>query len=208
MYINIHTHKLQPSENVLAVANLSLQASLPASNELFSLGIHPWDIPSLTPSQIEELLERIRIEPLFAIGEIGLDKLKSSDLTAQIELFKAQIAIANQREKPIIIHCVKAFNELLQLKSAFKNPAIIHGFRGKPSLMENLCKAGFFLSFGERFNEKTVEETPLDRLFLETDGSETPIQSIYQRVAEIKHCDLTSLKKAIEENFKRLSAKR
>ena len=208
MYIDIHTHQIQPREDVLAIVNLSFEKPHPSENGLYSMGIHPWDISVLSPLKTEEQLETIRTESLFAIGEIGLDKIKSSDLSTQLELFKTQIAIANQRKKPIIIHCVKAFNEVLQQKTAIKNPAIIHGFRGKPILMKSLCDAGFFLSFGERFNEKTVEETPLDRLFLETDDSETTIQSIYQRVAEIKHCDLSSLEKSIEENFRRLSAAR
>lgn len=205
MYINIHTHNIELRENVCSVVNFKIEESLPDYRGLYSIGIHPWEIRSLSSYDSNKLLSKLSDEQAFAIGEIGLDKLAECDMALQIELFKTQIEIANRLKKPIIIHCVKAFNELLLLKREIKTNAIIHGFRGKPQLMKDLCKAGFFISFGEKFNEDSLKEVPMDRLFLETDDAKIDIQSIYQTAAKIKQCDISILEKSIEENFQKIS---
>ena len=76
-------------------------------------------------------------------------------------------------DKPLVIHLVKAMSELLKLKQQIKpaNPWIIHGFRGKAALAEECLRHGFYLSFGEKYQEEALRITPAGRLFLETDES-------------------------------------
>jgi TatD DNase family protein len=108
----------------------------------------------------------------------------------QAEYFERQIVIAEKYEKPVIIHCVGYFNELMALKKQI-NPTqmwIIHGFRGKPQLAVQLLKAGFFLSFGEKFNAESVRITPTDKIFAETDESKKSIIEIYHNLALAKQC--------------------
>ena len=79
--------------------------------------------------------------------------------------------------KPLVIHLVKAVDELLKVKRDLRpsNPWIIHGFRGKAALAEEYLKHGFYLSFGEKYQEVALCRVPADRLFIETDESEVSI---------------------------------
>ncbi len=78
---------------------------------------------------------------------------------------------------------------------------IIHGFRGKPQQMEQLSAHDFFFSFGLHFNEETLRQTPLDRIFLETDDEEVSISSIYNKVSSTLDINKEMLAIEIEKRF-------
>ena len=111
MFINTHTHK-QLFDAKIELVNLNISALEKPNN--YSYGIHPWQIDT-NGYQLElKLLEQKAHEKkCLAIGECGLDKLSSVDFLLQQQVFVEQIKIANRIKKPLIIHCVKAFNELL-----------------------------------------------------------------------------------------------
>ena len=103
-------------------------------------------------------------------------------------------------KKPLIIHCVGYFNELLALKKKW-NPTqlwIIHGFRGKPELAAQTLKSGCALSYGEHFNAESVRLTPIEKIFVETDESILNINEIYQNIAIIKVCKIEDLNAGIQ----------
>lgn len=198
-YIDIHTHSNFSTNESIVVRNLSLSEgeNFTALDEegFVSVGIHPWDIEKLDEDWFVRLQKVVEDKRIAMIGECGLDKNIETELELQKDIFTKQIQLSESIKKPLIIHCVGRFNELIELKK-IHNPFqkwIIHGFRGKPQLAEQLLRAGFDLSFGEKFNPESVEITPVERIFVETDESTVPVGQIYEQIAEIKGCKVEEL---------------
>ena len=198
IYVDIHTHKSVDS-NCVAVRNLTF----PEAEELFastvdgwfSVGFHPWHAGEFSAERMKQLTTWVADPRFIALGECGLDKNSKASFEVQVDVFEQQIALSEKAQKPMIIHCVGFFNELLALKKKFKPLQlwIIHGFRSKPELAFQLLKAGCALSFGEHFNADSVRVTPLDRLFVETDESQMSITEIYHFISGIKNCQVHQL---------------
>lgn len=171
----------------------------------FSCGVHPWYSEEAEP-QIKFLKEIANDPRIVAIGEAGYDKLKGPDLKIQREVFEQQVQLSEQLGKPLIIHCVKAWDELLatQKKLHPKQPWIIHAYRGKPELTKQLLHHGFYFSVGDRYNLDSLRQIPLNRLFFETDTSESSVEEVYQKVAEDLDIEVGDLIVQIEENVKNI----
>ena len=207
-YIDIHSHHLHNSPEVLSIVNLRAGEE-PPSCELphVSFGVHPWD--SDKPERAVSLDKIYHIKNLRAIGECGMDKLRGPNLELQKNLFVKHLAISEQIHKPLIIHCVGYFNELIALrrKDSYSQPWIIHGFRGHPQLARQLIDCGILLSFGEalfRANSKAIQALQTlqaEQWFLETDESKLPIKLIYQRAAEICQLSIEELLEQQHKNF-------
>jgi TatD DNase family protein len=214
MYIDIHTHKLpKTTEDILSVFNLNVpdyfcrRESNPEGMN-YSLGIHPWGIKEqLLPENLRRMEEYASLENIRAIGECGLDKLTATPWELQTRAFRAQITISERVKKPLIIHCVKALDEIIALKKESKPEQtwIIHGFRGKPEQRNQLIEHGFYLSFGEYFNEETIVGMPPEKLFLETDDGELGIRQVYEKTARTLRVDLDTLIAQISKNVQALS---
>jgi TatD DNase family protein len=213
-FIDVHTHI--PNAEGLCIHNIDIQDFVTddPSSGFYSLGLHPWFIEQQDSRQAMSKIAEVLADPkLLAIGECGLDKLQSTSLPKQIEVFELQIQLAERCQKPLIIHCVRAFNELLQLKkSSVADIAwIIHGFNSKPVLAESLLKQGFYLSMGKALLNpqsnaaKTLKIMPLPQLFLETDAAEDIlISDIYAAAAKIVGLSIEDLQQQIFHNFKRV----
>ena len=203
-FFNIHTHvSIHPESEILSLAPEELSTDNRSSYA--SVGIHPWTLTKKNADiQWEALRESIKDRRIIAIGECGLDNLKGPSMELQTAVFKQEAALAENSSLPLIIHCVKAFNELIQLKKEISpcQPWIIHGFRGKLPLALDCIRHGFYLSIGSHFQENTLKVIPLDRLFIETDESEESIGSIYQRIAETKGISQQELLEAINKNLR------
>ncbi|MDR3654005.1 MAG: TatD family hydrolase [Paludibacter sp.] len=198
MFVDIHTHKSSNSVYP-AIRNLTFveAENLFLSNEkgLFSAGFHPWHADEFSANSFSNLEKWVNDNRFVAIGECGLDKNSQVSLEKQILVFEKQISLSEEVQKPLIIHCVGCFNELLKLKKEH-NPHqrwIIHGFRGKPELANQILNSGCSLSFGEHFNTESVFITPLDKLFIETDESSMPINEIFNLISKIKGCNTEAL---------------
>jgi TatD DNase family protein len=193
VFIDAHTHHSNTG-NPFAVRNLNFDDVEDflnsGENEFCTLGIHPWDVHNVQ-SDVLEKVETWASDPrIKAIGECGLDKNSKATIKEQAFFFERQVAISEKLLKPVIIHCVAAFNEIIALRKKFKplQTWIIHGYRGKPQMTKLLLNAGFALSFGEHYNPLSVELTPIDKLCVETDLGEKPIEHIYKGIALIKGC--------------------
>ena len=203
-FFNIHTHSLVHPESEILAQSPDLFPSDKLS-VYTSIGIHPWFLTEdNAESQWKALQKHISHPSVIAIGEGGLDKLKGPDMELQIKLLKQQVTLSEEKSLPLIIHCVKAFNELIQLKKELRphQPWIIHGFRGKEALAIDCIRHGFYLSYGEHFQESALKATPQEKLFIETDESEVPIQEIYQSIALVHGIGLQELKESIKKNVK------
>jgi TatD DNase family protein len=209
-FFDVHTHSFSSDKNVFSILNTypnSLDFTQP-----FSIGIHPW---FLNTDKIEQELvfveNKLQDKNCFALGECGLDKLIAVDFELQKEVFKKQIQISEKYKKPLIIHCVKAHQEIIEIKKEVKPTQvwILHGFNKNKQLAESFLKNGIILSFGSAIikNKKLQEvflELPISSLLLETDASDIEIQEIYQKASEIKNSSLKDLQAAIHQNFKRI----
>ncbi|MFM8341257.1 MAG: TatD family hydrolase [Methylomonas sp.] len=212
VFIDIHCHHASDDAG-LALISFDVAEFNPqlAERQVYSLGLHPWFIEQ-QDWQVS-LQTVVNHRNLLAIGECGLDKAINTPLELQMQVFKQQIQLAKQWNKPLIIHCVRAFNEIIQLKQV--NPDlkawIIHGYNGKPPMAQQLIKHGFYLSLGkalltENSNaQHTLSILPLERLFLETDAAnDISISAIYAAAAKIAEIDVSTLKQQILANFQRV----
>ena len=145
-----------------------------------------------------------------AIGETGLDFACPVPREAQFAALRAQLALARRTGRPVVLHCVRAFEPLMRELDACQPRAVIfHGFIGSPEQARQALRRGYYLSFGERAfaSPKTLRalhEMPLGQLFFETDDAEVSIEEIYARAAEALGRPVEELQRATLENYKRL----
>lgn len=204
---NFHHHNLV---NFYGIYNLDLGENVPES--YFSVGIHPKDIDENWEKHFEAFKKISLQDNCLAIGECGLDALIDIDANLQKTVFERQILWANEIQKPVIIHCVKWFQELIPFQKLAEVPLIIHGFNKKKSVTDEMLKHGFFLSFGKSvlYNlslQSILKEIPIDKIFLETDDTDFDIAELYQKVSEIKEISLEELQKKISENLQSINVK-
>lgn len=218
MLLNIHTHHSEKQANEQIILNLIIPETEEAlavfpeeiSNEWLSAGIHPWYISETNQKlQLEKLRQLANNQQIKFIGECGLDRLKGSPLPLQEEIFIKQIRIAEEVKKPILIHCVKCFNELISIKKIVrpKVPMIVHGFNNNVEIAKSLLERGFYLSLGaalmndESNAVKVLLQMPLEKLFLETDDKEISIQKIYEKASFILNIPQNTLEDVIFANY-------
>lgn len=178
-----HTHSLAQN----AIVNREASDEFPCGLT-FSVGVHPWHADRFDLSALTEATTRSNV---VAIGECGLDRLKGPAPDIQIPVFEAQAALSEELGKPLIVHCVKAFDELLATHRRLKpiQPWIIHSFRGKPQQARQLLDQGFYLSLGPSFNPATARHVPAERLLIETDDHPgIYIEDVAAKVAEARGC--------------------
>lgn len=204
MLKDIHTHRLTDSapEEVLLSCPV-LKKEIPAEAVYLSAEIHPWYLTAENLScQIERMENMLSDSRVLALGEVGLDKLTECPYPIQIKAFEEIVSISEAYGKPLIIHCVKSVDELIAIRKKMRPalPWIRHGFRGKPQQADSLLRHGFYLSFGEHYNSQVMKEIPIERLFLETDESNAPIDELYNRAAAIRHISAEELKLAVLHN--------
>ena len=206
---DLHTHRKNVGTDIFVLTNIGLPSDINFSSlGLCSVGIHPWCEPSKWQYGLMQLERVVQYPSVKAIGECGLDKLRgAAPLADQMDLFYSQIKIANGNEKPMIIHNVGGNQELLSLhkRSRSQVPWILHGFRGNIFEMRMFLRRGFFFSYGIRFNEDALLETPDDRLLLESDEFSTlELENLYKQVAIIRKIELDELVEVIKKNMSRL----
>lgn len=207
MILNIHSH-LHSADSIQSFDLLSYDSKIESH---YSIGVHPWSTDSLNLSNKEianKLEYHLNQKNCVAVGECGLDKLKGAELNKQIELFKLQLNLSNEYNKPVVIHCVKAFNELITLRKEYRDGIwISHGFRGKKDLALSLERNNIKLSFGTHLLRDTqVQEAfcvlNLQNVFLETDEqAPDEIYKLMEHAAALKNVSLDAFKQILENNI-------
>lgn len=207
-FINVHTHEAGHDADTIALVN---QYPLIADDLIsrYSIGIHPWYINMETADEELAIIERHLIMPnCLALGECGLDKRTETPFDIQQSIFKKQLMMAQQLNKPVIIHCVAAFQELIAIRKKLRLtvPMIIHGFSKSVELAKQLVDNEFYLSFGKRLMlnpelEPVILSVPIDRLFLETDNNKTSIADVYSKAAQYKRITSQALANQLTMNF-------
>lgn len=213
-FINIHTHRINPCDNLIQIFNLDLEQPCPEQG-YYSYGIHPWDLDNAefqVEKALQTLVEKLKLPQVVALGEAGLDKMHKASFERQIELFERQIELSEALQKPMILHDVKSYNEIIALRKEHKakQPWILHGFSGTEQDIRQLIGQGIYLSVGEsllhpeRKIHKSLKFIDLDYLFFETDTVETGVEMIYKAAANLLEMDINALKAQIFSNFAKL----
>jgi TatD DNase family protein len=208
-YFNLHTHKYTNQSDVLELVNqypLEFDASIPN----YSVGIHPLFInENRLTSDLQIINEKLALPECLALGECGLDKRSDTSFEVQEIVLEKQFIFAEKHQKPIVIHCVAAFQELIAIKKKLKItvPIIIHGFSKKEELAKQLIDNGFYISFGKNLLrnpelESVFKSIPNNRFLLETDAIAEGIQEVYVLSAKYKNIDLGQLQEIINKNCK------
>ena len=214
-YIDIHTHNAKPAKGIFAVENLMAHENLipgTITAKAFTAGIHPWHLNEFNRDQLLEYVSNVAGDPnLIAFGEAGFDKLRGPSVELQTSTFAEQVKIAGEYNKPLVIHCVRAWEELLAAHRNMKplTPWLVHGFRGKQELALQLIKRGMYLSFWFDFvmrpeSAELLRFLPNDRIFLETDGADVDIRDIYRKVSIDLGMNAEELKRIVFNNFSAL----
>lgn len=204
-YYDIHTHRQSGDPDVTEIVNVIIRhqaGGMEACCAPFrSYGIHPWYIYNVE-EQMEMLKTVASLAETVAIGEAGLDKTAETDFEMQEKVFRAQVLLAESVKKPLIIHCVKAWQELLAVKKEINPsvPWVVHGFRGKAELSGQLTGHGFYLSFGSRFNSMALQKAQPNRILAETDETGAGIRAVYQHIADCLALPVEAVASKLSEN--------
>lgn len=214
-YTDLHTHLFSADPAVWAVRSFHQQEKREEKKHAGprSIGLHPW---FLSPENLEEDWEWLEIASLqpevIAIGEAGMDRLQGPPLPFQEMAFLRQLLLAEARNKPLIVHCVRAWDELERLLLS-EQPAIavvVHGFQKNEETLGRLLHAGAFFSFGAAIlrggstAERSLRAVPADRFFLETDDGQSPIQTVHECAAAIRGITAEELCGQLHSNLQKI----
>lgn len=208
LFINASAH---PSDWE-TVQNLSEQYTqiIPA------YGIHPWHINDITENWENKLENLLQKNPQAIVGECGIDRLKNPDTNRQIQILQKHIELANQYNRPLIIHSVKADREFDELFSQLPKCSIFHSFTGSAEWGRQIQNNGFFIGLNfSILRKKNAAEIlrgiSLNRVLLETDGpyqnnikgEETLPQNLpllAEKIAELSEVPLTEFLEILTHN--------
>ncbi len=202
VFFNTHTHFSKSPDFEILNIDLSQESTV-----YHSISLHPSNVSMADVSSLKHDLALNLNDNLLAIGEVGLDKLHKENFEIQINSFREIVLLSEIYKLPLILHCVKAWNELLQINNELKpiQNWIYHGFN-KANILDEVLKTKIIISIGENIltNKKLqnkINQIPLNRLLLETDDNTISIEIIYQKVAEIYKIEIEELCEQIKINF-------
>lgn len=209
-FIDIHTHT--SSQRDTAIVDISIKESPQCRDSFCSYGIHPLFISENYAKQLQQLQLLATQKQIIAVGECGFDHRSRASLTLQKNIFEAEVGISEQFHLPLLIHCVRAASELLEMHKILKPTQawIIHGFNSNHNILDRFLEKGFYISIGKSILKKTSNSyqllpmIPAERRFLESDDADITIEQIYQAAAERLALPMKTLTQQIEQNFKRI----
>jgi TatD DNase family protein len=210
-FYNLHTHKFTNGANTIELVN---QYPWEFVNDIpkYSIGIHPWYIEeNRLESDLQVIEAKLLLPECLALGECGLDKRIEIPMDLQVKVFEKQIALAEQYQKPLVLHLVAAYQELVDIKNRLNIsvPIILHGFSKNEQIARQMLDNGFYLSFGKYLlrnpeMKQVFLSVPTDRFFLETDTIEETLEEVYTLAAQYKGITVEALQIEVEANWKKL----
>jgi TatD DNase family protein len=212
-----------------------LQLAAKDSRIIPSIGLHPWYINERSSTWLAKLKAAL-ISSRCALGEIGLDRwIKGFDSASQEEVFVQQLNLAAMTDRPVSIHCLKAWGRLLEILKGEERPSVgflLHSYGGPAEMVRSFAELGGYFSFSGYFahprkvkQREVFREIPSDRLLIETDAPDMAppadmqefsifpdgnhpanIRAVYKFAAEMLNKPLERLATEMEANFQRLFA--
>ena len=210
MLYNLHTHTASGDNAIFEIVNRYPYEAIDVP--YFSTGIHPWHIDvDRVDEHLAIIEERLQKDNCLALGECGLDKRIEIPLHTQIEVFEKQLLLAKQYQKPVILHLVAAFQELIEIKNRLQPgvPMVVHGFSKNAQVAKQLLDNGFYLSFGKYLLRNpelsgVFAGVPEDRFLMETDMMEETLYEVYAKAALARNRNIEDLKNSVSTNFKNI----
>lgn len=159
------------------------------SGMIYGAGVHPWWVDELYAGGFDkavlqtQLTAELEKPACRAVGECGLDVRIGTPMDLQQQVLAVQLAVAAECDRPVVLHCVKAHNELLQMLDASGvKRGVVHAFGGSQELARQYWRRGFYLGIGgtityerARKTRAAVQQLPLEALLLETDAPDMPL---------------------------------
>ena len=188
--IDIHTHNTHP------------EVTSPQM-----MGIHPWDAEKEIPLP--------DFEECDIVGETGLDYASTTSREAQRRLFDLHLQAAARLGKPVVIHNVKATDDVLRFLGNYPTirKVVFHGFIGSVQMANSILRRGYYLSFGDRSlrsprTREVIATMDIRRLFVETDDNPNlEIEKVYNEVAKLRNMSVETLADEIDKNYEIFFAK-
>ena len=218
-FVNIHTHYNNHIDNneFVEIQNIDVDNIVNVDvSHFYSIGIHPWKSQQTTDNgqqifyQQTHKLSNLVSQQLKAIGECGLDRVCGVDFEIQKEAFIKQIELSERIAKPLIIHAVRTYPDIISIRKETKAKQvwIIHGFQGNEQSAEQLLRyADIYLSLGdvlfknESRAKRLLQVIPTDKLFFETDVAERKISDVYEKAVLLSGVEMDKLRNDIFNNF-------
>ena len=183
------------------------------NNGFFSYGYHPWHLDQ-DSDELCSLHDLISSSKCLAIGETGIDRVNLSySLKEQLSSFHKHIELSEQIQKPLIIHCVKGYSELLEAYKRYSPTQswIIHDFNHNKDFLNAIRTKRIYISLGRNFFErknskvnKATKDIELEKLFFETDEMNIEIYEVYKKFCDNTELEMKELKKNIKTNFEKV----
>ena len=198
--IDCHTHDASANDAIINLDRFSDAVNL---SLFYSAGIHPWNAENATESLFSRLEQLLQLVNVVAVGECGIDKAIATPIDVQQSVMMRQVELSEKYEKTLIVHCVRAWQEIIDLHKSIKPSQkwIIHGFRAKPTVLEALLKEDLFIAYGPLFNAQSLVNTPLNRLLIETDESHRSIDEVSQSVSDTLGISASKLIMSVSTNI-------
>lgn len=199
---DIHTHDF-PEAAGTAIVQLTPERYCFYPDHFYSVSLHPWDICDDWKVQMAKVAVMAMHPRVLAIGEAGLDKKKSPvPMEVQMEVFREHVKLSEMLRKPLIVHCVKAVDELLAIRKEMgvTHPWMLHGYRGGPEQAEQLRRAGVYVSLGLDYNTDTLLDMPFKYLLLESD-TYGDVSVLYKLASEDMEAEESSVRSLVAKNI-------
>ncbi|MDR2963695.1 MAG: TatD family hydrolase [Bacteroidales bacterium] len=210
LYFNAHTHTPAPNAVINApMASVDFEPQL-----LYSIGIHPWDYLQYCENA-ERLQHWLRtaaaLPQVVAIGECGMDRAIETEIELQEDVFRLQVKVAQEYQKTLIIHCVRAYNDILKVLKQTKctQPVVFHKFTGNMQTYESFRNFDCYYSFGAELCTRTksvemLRTLPLERIVFENDISNVSMQEIYDFAARQIGISVEMLCETVQRSAERI----
>lgn len=194
-FFDAHSHGKPSKSAAQTLTSYSFPEETPLKDSLYCYGSHPWSASSYNSDQFEaELKAQITEQNFVALGECGLDKASEIPWELQLTSFESQIELACKYQiQVVIIHCVKAYSEILAVAAAknFKGILVFHDFNASFEVAKELIHKGHVMSLGktlDRENSKVpsyLSQDMLESILLESDAEDLDIKSRYSQLAKL-----------------------
>jgi TatD DNase family protein len=193
-FFNVHSHRKPGMAGEFVCRNafhFLSAASIAKLSYAVSVGVHPWHAAQFSEEVLQRLRQCGRLPQVLAIGETGIDRRKGPPLEIQMLSWEAHFRLAQEMQLPLLLHCVRAWQDVLPLVSKTEVPLLLHDFRGNEEVLKSfLGMPKVFFSFGKSLMlssdaQRIVKLVPEERLLLETDNSAFTIEEIYLKAAGI-----------------------
>ena len=191
-----------------------------------AVGVHPEDCAGWQDSDVDELRRLAALPKVVAVGEIGLDYYWEENPPRELQkrVFRAQMALAQELDLPVIVHDREAHGDSMDIVREFPQVrGVFHCFSGSVEMAQELVRRGWMISFtgvltykNARKAVEAAQAIPIDRLMIETDSpymAPVPhrgernhsglVVHTCRRLAEIKGIDAEECARITMENGRR-----